>query len=103
MGRQDRVDLVRMAECVVRDLGRDDIGFVLLGDGECLEEMRELVRDLKLEPWVSMPAWLSEADVFGCLAAADLGIDMSLQSEVSLPDRVAGSALISVARETSEY
>jgi glycosyltransferase involved in cell wall biosynthesis len=103
MGRQDRVDLVRMAECVVRDLGRDDIGFVLLGDGECLEEMRELVRDLKLEPWVSMPTWLSEADVFGCLAAADLGIDMSLQSEVSLPDRVAGSALISVARETSEY
>jgi hypothetical protein len=76
---------------------------VLLGDGECLEEMRELVRDLKLEPWVSMTAWLSEADVFGCLAAADLGIDMSLQSEVSLPDRVAGSALISVARETSEY
>jgi glycosyltransferase involved in cell wall biosynthesis len=55
MGRQERVDLVRMAECVVRDLGRNDIGFVLLGDGECLEEMRELVRDLKLEPWVSMP------------------------------------------------
>jgi hypothetical protein len=103
MGRQDWVDLVRMAEYVVRDLGRDDIGFVLLGDGECLEEMRELVRDLKLEPWVSMPGWLSEADVFGCLAAADLGIDMSLQSEVSLPARVAGSALISVARETSEY
>jgi glycosyltransferase involved in cell wall biosynthesis len=84
MGRQDRVDLVvRVAEHVIRDLGRDDIGFVLLGDGECLDEMRELVRELDLEPWVSIPGWLSEAEVFGCLAAADVGIDTSLQSEVS--------------------
>jgi glycosyltransferase involved in cell wall biosynthesis len=84
MGRQDRVDLVvRVAERVVRDLGRDDIGFVLLGDGECLEHLRESVRDRKLESWISMPGWLSEADVFGCLAAADIGIDTSLQSEVS--------------------
>jgi glycosyltransferase involved in cell wall biosynthesis len=84
MGRQDRVDLVvRVAEHVIRDLGRDDMGFVLLGDGECLDEMRELVRALDLEPWVSIPGWLSEAEVFGCLAAADIGIDTSLQSEVS--------------------
>jgi glycosyltransferase involved in cell wall biosynthesis len=84
MGRQDRVDLVvRVADHVIRDLGREDIGFVLLGDGECLEEMRELVRELALEPWMSLPGWQSEADVFGCLAAADIGIDTSLQSEVS--------------------
>jgi glycosyltransferase involved in cell wall biosynthesis len=84
MGRQDRVDLViRVADHVIRDLGRDDIGFVLLGDGECLDEMRDQVRQRNLEPWVSMPGWLSEAEVFGCLAAADVGIDTSLQSEVS--------------------
>ena len=84
MGRQDRVDLVvRVAEHVVRDLGRDDIGFVLLGDGECLDEMRAQVRQRDLERWVSMPGWLSEADVFGCLAAAEVGIDTSLQKEVS--------------------
>jgi glycosyltransferase involved in cell wall biosynthesis len=84
MGRQDRVDLVvRMIKRVVRDLGRDDIGFVLLGDGECLEPMRDLVRELNLEPWVSLPGWRSEAEVFGCLAAADIGIDTSLQNEVS--------------------
>jgi glycosyltransferase involved in cell wall biosynthesis len=84
MGRQDRVDLVvRVAERVIRDLGRDDIGFALLGNGECLEQMRDLVRELDLEPWVAMPGWLSEAEVFGCLAAADVGIDTTLQSEVS--------------------
>lgn len=81
MGRQDRVDLVvRAAEQVVKEA---DCGFVLLGDGECLEELRELTRELGLERWVSFPGWLPEATVFRYLATADLGIDTSLQVEVS--------------------
>ncbi|MFD7158620.1 glycosyltransferase family 4 protein [Kribbella sp. GL6] len=84
MGRQDRVDLVvRTAERMVRELGRTDCGFVVLGDGECLEELRELTRELDLERWVSFPGWLPEASVFGYLATADVGIDTSLQVEVS--------------------
>lgn len=84
MGRQDRVDLVvRAAEQLVRSRGRTDCGFVVLGDGECLEELRELTRELDLERWVSFPGWLPEATVFSYLATADLGIDTSLQVEVS--------------------
>ena len=84
IGRQDRLDLVIVAaEYVVHHRGRDDIGFVLLGDGECLEESRALVRELGLESSVALPGWLSEAEVFGCLAATDIGIDTSLQREVS--------------------
>jgi glycosyltransferase involved in cell wall biosynthesis len=84
MGRQDRVDLVvRVAEHVVRELGREDCGFVILGDGECLEELRELTRELGLERWISFPGWLPEGELFSYLATADLGIDTSLQVEVS--------------------
>lgn len=84
MGRQDRVDLVvRVAEHVVRELGREDCGFVVLGDGECLEELRDLTRELGLERWVSFPGWLPEADLWSYLATADVGIDTSLQVEVS--------------------
>jgi glycosyltransferase involved in cell wall biosynthesis len=84
MGRQDRVDLVvRAAERMVRELGRTDCGFVLLGDGECLDELRELTGELGLERWVRFPGWLPESEVFGYLATADLGIDTSLQVEVS--------------------
>ena len=84
MGRQDRVDLViRVAEYLVRDLGREDCGFVILGDGECLEELRELTRELGLERWVTFPGWLPESELFSYLATADLGIDTSLQVEVS--------------------
>jgi glycosyltransferase involved in cell wall biosynthesis len=84
MGRQDRVDLVvRVAEHVVRDLGRTDCGFAVLGDGECLDELRDMTVGLGLEPWVSFPGWLPEDRVFGYLASADLGLDTSLQVEVS--------------------
>jgi glycosyltransferase involved in cell wall biosynthesis len=84
MGRQDRVELVvQLAERMVRELGREDCGFVVLGDGECLEELRELTRERGLERWVSFPGWLPEATVFAYLATADVGIDTSLQVEVS--------------------
>jgi glycosyltransferase involved in cell wall biosynthesis len=84
MGRQDRVDLViRVAEHIVRDHGRTDCGFAVLGDGECLEELRSLTAELGLQRWVHFPGWLPEDEVFGHLASADLGIDTSLQEEVS--------------------
>jgi glycosyltransferase involved in cell wall biosynthesis len=84
MGKQDRVDLVvRVAEHVVRNLGRTDCGFAVLGDGECLDELRAMTAELGLDPWVSFPGWLSEERVFGYLASADLGLDTSLQVEVS--------------------
>lgn len=84
MGRQDRVDLVvKVAEYVIRDLGREDCGFVILGDGECLDEVRQQTLDLGLERWITFPGWIPEKDLFSYLATADLGIDCSLQVEVS--------------------
>jgi glycosyltransferase involved in cell wall biosynthesis len=84
MGKQDRVDQVlQLARIVVHDLGRHDCRFMLLGDGECLEELRELTRALDLEPWVVFPGWLPEVELYGHLATADVGVDTSLQPEVT--------------------
>jgi glycosyltransferase involved in cell wall biosynthesis len=84
MGPQDRVDLtIEVAQHVVRDHGRRDCGFVILGDGESLDELRERTRELGLDQWVSFPGWLPESDVFTYLASADVGLDTSLQVEVS--------------------
>jgi glycosyltransferase involved in cell wall biosynthesis len=84
MGRQDRVDLVLdVADRVVRGDGGLDCGFVLVGDGECLDELRRTADERGLSPWVSFPGWLPEEQVFRYLASADLGVDTSLQPEVT--------------------
>ncbi|MDD7941996.1 glycosyltransferase family 4 protein [Actinomycetospora lutea] len=84
MGRQDRVDLLVDAIAVlVHDHRRRDVRFVLLGDGECLDELRAQVVARGLEAWVALPGWLSEDELFTHLATADVGLDTSLQVEVS--------------------
>ncbi|KAA1397729.1 glycosyltransferase family 4 protein [Aeromicrobium ginsengisoli] len=84
MGRQDRVDdVVRVAQLVVREWGRDDVGFMLIGNGECLDELRLMVDELGLGDNVWFPGWLGEVDLYRHLAAADVGIDTSLQPEVT--------------------
>jgi len=84
MGVQDRVDLVvEVADTVIRSWGRREIRFVLIGDGECLEDLRALVRRRGLDRWVRFTGWVPEEAVFGYLAAADVGIDTSLQEEVT--------------------
>ncbi len=84
MGRQDRVDdVIRVAELVVREWGRDDVGFMLLGNGECLEELQAMVEERGLRDNVWFPGWLPELDLYRHLAAADVGVDTSLQPEVT--------------------
>ena len=84
MGRQDRLDLLLEAVAViVHDLRRTDCRFALLGDGECLDEMRAACQRLGLQEHVSFTGWLPEREVFAYLATADLGVDTSLQAEVS--------------------
>jgi glycosyltransferase involved in cell wall biosynthesis len=84
MGRQDRVDLlVDAIGHIVHGLGRTDCGFFILGDGECLDEVKLQSVQLGLEPWVHFPGWLTEEQVFSYLAGADLGLDTSLQADIS--------------------
>jgi glycosyltransferase involved in cell wall biosynthesis len=84
MGLQDRVDLmVTLAATVVHGLGRRDCRFVLLGDGECLEALQRQASELDLDGWVRFTGWVPEEVVFGHLASADVGVDTSLQKEVT--------------------
>jgi glycosyltransferase involved in cell wall biosynthesis len=84
MGRQDRLDLLlRSIHHVVHDIGRHDCEFAIIGDGECLVEAEKLASDLGLNDWVHFTGWLPEDRVFRYLATADVGLDASLQVEVS--------------------
>ncbi|MFC5952191.1 glycosyltransferase family 4 protein [Pseudonocardia lutea] len=84
MGRQDRLDLLlEVCAELVHRRRRTDCRFLLLGDGECLEDLRRQARSMALEPWVSLPGWLSERELYLRLAEARIGLDTSLQPEVS--------------------
>jgi len=84
MGRQDRLDLLlTVTDRLVHQLGRTDLHLAVLGDGECLGEMKTEVARLGLEPWVTFTGWVSEEEVFRYLATSDVGLDASLQIEVS--------------------
>jgi len=84
MNPQDHVDLLLCSIAhIVRDLGRTDCGFAVIGAGECLEEARAQSARLGLEAWVHLPGWLPQDKVFSYLASADLGLDTSLQNEIS--------------------
>jgi glycosyltransferase involved in cell wall biosynthesis len=84
MAQQDRVDLlVEAIAHYVHAQGRHDCRFLLIGDGECLPALRAQVTQLGLDPWVGFPGWVQEPELYSCLAAADVGLDTSLQAEVS--------------------
>ncbi len=84
MGRQDRLDILLGAiRSYVHDLGRTDCQFAILGDGECLEETKAAAREMGIDEWITFTDWVEEAEVFRYLATADLGLDSSLQEEVS--------------------
>ena len=49
MGPQDGVDIVvRAADIVVHELGRDDIAFTLIGSGDCFDDLVALRDELGL-------------------------------------------------------
>ena len=76
MGPQDGVDLlIRAVDVYVHDLGRDDCTFVLLGFGDCLDDLRTLSADLGLDRWITFPGRADDVMITDYLSTADLGLD----------------------------
>jgi glycosyltransferase involved in cell wall biosynthesis len=75
MGPQDGVDLaVRAAAHVVKDLGRDDVSFTLMGAGDSYDEVVALRDELGLQDHVEMPGRVPDETVMDVLSTADVGL-----------------------------
>ncbi len=75
MGPQDGVDIVvRAADVVVRELGRDDIAFTLIGSGDCFDDLVALRDKLGLAGHVEFTGRAPDEDVARILSTADLGL-----------------------------
>jgi glycosyltransferase involved in cell wall biosynthesis len=73
---QDGVDyLLRSLKHLVYDLERDDCHCVIVGDGDSLESLRHLARQLKLDGFVELTGYIPDAELEETLAAADICMD----------------------------
>jgi len=75
MGPQDGVDIVvRAADIVVRELGRTDIAFTLIGSGDCFDELVTLRDELGLAGHVEFTGRAPDDLVALVLSTADVGL-----------------------------
>ena len=75
MGPQDGVDIVvRAADAVVHELGREDIAFTLIGSGDCYEELVALRDRLCLTEHVEFTGRVPDDLVRKILSTAQVGL-----------------------------
>lgn len=75
MGPQDGVDIViRAADIIVRELGRDDIAFTLIGSGDCFTDLVALRDQLGLAGHVEFTGRVPDELVASVLSTADVGL-----------------------------
>ncbi len=76
MGSQDGVDLlVRAARHVVRERGRSDVGFLLIGGGDELPRLRDLAAELGVAEGVCFTGRMHDLEVINAaLGAMDVGV-----------------------------
>ncbi len=75
MGPQDGVDIaVRAAARIVHGMGRTDIGFILMGSGDCFDDMVALARELDLADHVTFTGRCPDETVARVMSTAVVGI-----------------------------
>ena len=73
MGTKAGVDrVIRAAYYIVHILGRKDVHFALLGDGDCRLALQQLARSLRLESYISFSGFVGDQELLAWLSSADL-------------------------------
>jgi asparagine synthase (glutamine-hydrolysing) len=95
MGPQDGVDLALEAmERIVHTHGRDDVQLVLVGSGDCFDDLRALAERLGLDAHVTFTGRVPDETVFSVLSSADVGLS---------PDPLNPLNDVSTMNKTMEY
>lgn len=75
MGPNDGLDLLlTMAHHVVHTRGRTDVSFVLIGAGDCFDDLVKQAGTLQIADYVTFTGRIPDADVIAYLSTADVGI-----------------------------
>ncbi|MCE7005519.1 glycosyltransferase family 4 protein [Kibdelosporangium philippinense] len=75
MGPQDGVDgVLEIAHKVVREHGREDVQFALLGFGDCLEDLKKQCTELGLDDYVTFTGRVGPKEIADYLSTSSLGL-----------------------------
>lgn len=76
MGKQEGIDLLlRAVQHIVRDLGREDVQFGLVGGGTELEAMRAYAQELGIADYVTFTGRVPDAELLAMLNTADICVN----------------------------
>ena len=76
MGPQEGLDyLLRSIDRIVRVDGRDDISFMLIGDGPSRTSLQDLTHELGLDEYVEFPGRVPDDELIGRLCSCDLCVN----------------------------
>lgn len=84
MGRQEGIDLLlQAARHVVREMGRDDVHFGLVGGGTSLDEMKRLAVDLGIADYVTFTGRVPDQALLEMLNTADVCVNPDVANEMN--------------------
>lgn len=95
MGEQEGIDLlIDAVDHIVREEGREDIQFVLVGGGPALDDLKALTSEKGLADFITFTGRAPDQDLFEVLSTMDLGVN---------PDRVNAMNDKSTMNKIMEY
>jgi glycosyltransferase involved in cell wall biosynthesis len=84
MGKQEGIDLLlESVRRIVRDMGREDIHFGLVGGGTELEPMRELAKSMGVADYVTFPGRVPDAELLAVLNSADVCVNPDIANDMN--------------------
>ena len=84
MGRQEGIDfLLQAVRYIVKELGRHDIHFGLVGGGTSLSEMRALAVELDIADYVTFTGRVPDAEMLAMLNTADVCVNPDIANEMN--------------------
>lgn len=84
MGKQEGIDLLlQAARHIVKELGRTDVHFGLVGGGTSLDEMKQMAVDLGIAEFVTFTGRVPDQDLLGMLNTADVCVNPDVANEMN--------------------
>ncbi|MBX3616257.1 glycosyltransferase family 4 protein [Nitrosomonas sp.] len=84
MGAQEGIDLLLQAACyLIKELGRTDVHFGLVGGGTSLAEMKQMAIDLGIDDFVTFTGRVPDQELLEMLNTADICVNPDVANEMN--------------------